>query len=62
MAAGHAQHQGGAYQTYLNSFNEGVPTLDTPRRQSLWQRLGHALLPRHEAPTPTGHCPPRTNA
>lgn len=57
MAAGHAQHQGGAYQTYLNSFNEGVPMLDTPRRQSLWQRLGHALLPRHEAPTPDWSLP-----
>ncbi|HDS1733843.1 hypothetical protein [Pseudomonas sp. BP8] len=46
LAAGHEQHEGAAYQAYLNSFNEAAQPAEQSRRESLWQRIGHALRPR----------------
>ncbi|GJB81113.1 MAG: hypothetical protein ACWA7D_13740 [Pseudomonas asiatica] len=33
-----------AYQDFLNSFSEGMQPTTTPRRQSLWRRIGQALV------------------
>lgn len=45
LAAGHEPHANGAYQNYLNSFNEGVSAADTPQPDTLWKRLAKALAP-----------------
>ena len=37
-----------AHQGYLHSFNEGLHPTSPTRRDSLWQRLGHALAPRRQ--------------
>ncbi|QVM89551.1 hypothetical protein JYG34_16125 [Pseudomonas entomophila] len=39
-------------QDYFNRFHEGVQPTEEPRRESLWQRLGHALAPRRPGPCP----------
>jgi len=48
LAGPHDLQHAKAHQDYLHSFNEGLHPTSPTRRDSLWQRLGHALAPRRQ--------------
>ncbi|BBH45545.1 hypothetical protein [Pseudomonas sp. KU43P] len=50
LAGRHDPHYAQAHQAYLNSFNEGMPPIDTGRPLSWLQRLGQAFVARRPAP------------
>lgn len=52
LAGPHDPRYAKAHRAYLNSFNEGMPATGPAVRESLWQRLGHALAPRRDQPVP----------